>query len=103
MAGVFWSFCAYVMFPLACAALTLLLSGLGPMERLGCRLCCADVQLGIFKCNLMLFFVLIASLGFGISWHSVNKLEQLRHEQSKKLSHSGVILFIFRVRGLSFY
>lgn len=43
MISIYWGFCAYVMFPTACISLFLMLSNLGPLERLGCRICCADV------------------------------------------------------------
>ncbi|CAD7935619.1 unnamed protein product [Amoebophrya sp. A25] len=84
--SIFWTFCAYVMFPTACVALFLMLSGIGFLERLGCSICCADVQLGTFRCNILVVFVLFSVIGFGTSILGVEKYEKLRAEGTEHVS-----------------
>ncbi|CAD7963961.1 unnamed protein product [Amoebophrya sp. A120] len=86
MMSIFWTFCAYVMFPTACVALFLMLSGFGPLERLGCSICCADVKVGTMKCNVLVFFVLLSCVGFLTSLYGVEKYERLRKEGTDHVS-----------------
>lgn len=74
------------MFPTACLALFLMLSGVGFLERLGCSICCADVKIGSLKCNILIFFVLLSSIGFCTSLYGVEKYERLRDQGTDHVS-----------------
>lgn len=86
MMSIYWSFCAYVMFPTACVALTLMLSGVGMLERLGCRLCCVDIMVGGAKLNVMGIMVLLAAIGFVVSLYGVEKYERMRADHVEHAS-----------------
>ncbi len=48
------------------------------LERMGCAVCCADVQVGAFRCNVLLFCVLLSCVGFVQAHFGVEKYEKLR-------------------------
>merc|ERR550519_397362 len=86
MASMFWGFLSYVMFPMACACLFLMLSGIGFLEKFGRNICHANVELGIVRCNVLFFFVVISALGFVVSSMDIDKLLRLRDDGVEHVS-----------------
>jgi len=84
---MFWGFLSYFMFPMACACLFLMLSGIGFLERFGHKIVCANIDLGgIIRCNVMFFFVCLACLGFVVSSMDIDKLSRLRDDGVEHVS-----------------
>ena len=79
MISIFWTFCAYVMFPMACVCLFLMLSNIGVLEKVGMGICGLDIRVGdAVRINMMFFFCVIAAGGWIVSMLGLEKMEKLR-------------------------